>query len=92
MPQSTVQKMPVMQIKITQIETFPINYPTVGRFKFFEGPRGRPSGRAAVVVKITSDEGTVGWGQSLPVPQWSYETIESVQSTIDRYLAGIDWP
>ncbi|MEK7684241.1 MAG: enolase C-terminal domain-like protein [Verrucomicrobiota bacterium] len=87
MPQSTVQKMPVMQIKITQIETFPINYPTVGRFKFFEGPRGRPSGRAAVVVKITSDEGTVGWGQSLPVPQWSYETIESVQSTIDRYLA-----
>ena len=31
---------------IERIETFPIVYPTVGRFKFFEGPRDSgPAGR-----------------------------------------------
>jgi L-alanine-DL-glutamate epimerase-like enolase superfamily enzyme len=76
-----------MNVKIASIECFPINYPTVGRFKFFEGPAGRPTGRQAVVVKITADNGAVGWGQSVPVPKWSYETLESVHSTLTRYLA-----
>lgn len=62
-------------------------YPTVGRFKFFEGPQGRPTGRPAVLVKITTEHGAVGYGQSIPVPKWSYETIETVKSTIDLYLA-----
>ena len=74
-------------VKIANIETFPLNYPTVGRFKFFEGPQGRPMGRPAVLVKITADDGTTGWGQSVPTPRWSYETVESVLSTIDR-IAG----
>ncbi len=73
--------------KIDRIETFPILYPTVGRFKFFEGPRGQPTGRPAVLVKVTADDGTIGWGQSVPVPRWSYETLESVDSTLRRYLA-----
>jgi L-alanine-DL-glutamate epimerase-like enolase superfamily enzyme len=72
---------------IASIETFPLNYPTVGWFKFFEGVKGRPSGRPAVLVKITDDNGTVGWGQSVPAHRWSYETMETVQSTINRYLA-----
>lgn len=76
-----------MSTQITRIETFPINYPTVGRFKFFEGPPGRSSGRPAVVVKLTADDGTVGWGQCVPSQKWSYETLESVHSTINRYLA-----
>ena len=73
--------------KIAKIETFPILYPTVGRFKFFEGPQGRPTGRPAVLIKMTADDGTFGWGQSVPMPRWSYETIETVHSTINRYLA-----
>ncbi len=72
---------------IASIQTFPIIYPTVGRFKFFEGPKGQPSGRPSVLVKITADDGTVGWGQSVPTPRWSYETLETVDSTIRRYLA-----
>jgi L-alanine-DL-glutamate epimerase-like enolase superfamily enzyme len=59
----------------------------VGRFKFFEGPEGSPTGRSAAVVKITAEDGTVGWGESLPIPKWSYETRESVTSTIRNYLA-----
>ncbi len=72
---------------IARIETFALMYPTVGRFKFFEGPKGRPAGRPAVLVKVTASDGTVGWGQSVPVPKWSYETLETVSMTLDRYLA-----
>jgi L-alanine-DL-glutamate epimerase-like enolase superfamily enzyme len=59
----------------------------VGRFKFFEGPEGSPTGRSAVLVKMTADDGTVGWGESVPIPKWSYETRETVTSTIRNYLA-----
>ncbi len=74
-------------MKIETIEAFPVCYPTVGRFKFLEGPEGTPIGRTAVLVKITDDDGTVGWGESVPVPKWAYETLESVTDTIRRYLA-----
>lgn len=76
-----------MTPRICSIETFPVAYPTVGRFKFFEDSQGRSTGRPAVLVKITADDGTVGWGQSVPVQKWSYETLESVDSTIRRHLA-----
>ncbi len=75
------------KVKIERIESFPMVYPVVGRFKFFEGAKGQPQGRAAVAVKITADNGAVGWGQSVPIAKWSYETIESVHYTITRYLA-----
>ena len=76
-----------MKVTIAAIETLPVNYPTVGWFKFLEGPKGKPAGRASVVVKITADNGVVGWGQSVPAHRWSYETIETVQTTIQNYLA-----
>jgi L-alanine-DL-glutamate epimerase-like enolase superfamily enzyme len=58
------------------------------RFKFFEGPVSG-TGRAAVLIKITADDGTVGWGQSVPVPRWSYETLEGAVSTIEDYLRPV---
>ena len=76
-------------LKIARVETFPVSYKTVGRFKFFEDAMGRPTGRPTVVVKITADDGTQGWGQSVPTPKWSYETLETVQTTIERYLAPV---
>ncbi|HWB09369.1 MAG TPA: enolase C-terminal domain-like protein [Pirellulales bacterium] len=72
---------------ITHVETFAVNYPVVGHFKFFEGTANRPPGRPSVVIKITADDGTVGWGQSVPSPRWSYETLETVESTTRLYLA-----
>ncbi len=86
---SLVQGNTMSNLKIDRIETFPVNYPTAGRFKFFEGPRGEQLGRQTVVVKITADDGSVGWGQSVPSHKWSYETLESVQTTIDEYLAPL---
>jgi len=76
-----------MKAKIARVESFPIRYPMAGRFKFFEGPPGSPAGRPAVVVKITAGNGAVGRGQSVPIPKWSYETLETVHSTLMRHLA-----
>ena len=73
---------------IRQIELFPLRYPTVGYFKFFQGPHGT-YGRAAVMVKMTADDGTVGWGQSVPVSTWSYETLESATVVMSEYLAPV---
>lgn len=75
-----------MNPRIAALETFPVIYPTRGWFKFLEGPRGRSPARASVVVKITADNGAVGWGQSIPLHRWSYETLETVLTTLEHYL------
>ncbi len=48
---------------------------------------GRPSVR--VLVKATASDGTFGWGEATPIPSWTYETLESIATTIDRYLAPV---
>jgi L-alanine-DL-glutamate epimerase-like enolase superfamily enzyme len=72
--------------KIERIELFTVRYPTKGYFKFFVGP-DKKYGRGAVIVKITASEGTVGWGQSVPSPMWSYETLETAKVVLRDYLA-----
>ena len=48
---------------------------------------GGVAGRAAVIVKITANDGTVGWGQSVPIEKWSYETLEAAASTLRDHYA-----
>jgi L-alanine-DL-glutamate epimerase-like enolase superfamily enzyme len=69
---------------IAKVEVFPAAYSNVGHFKFF-----RTNSRASVFVKITCEDGTAGWGQSVPAPSWSYETLESSLSTLEKYLAPV---
>ncbi|HPA46125.1 MAG TPA: enolase C-terminal domain-like protein [bacterium] len=76
-------------MKIERLEAFPVEYPTRGRFKFLEGPKGEPLGRRTVLVKMTADDGSVGWGESVPSNKWSYETVESVTTTLRNYLAPV---
>lgn len=71
-------------MKIVRCEIFPVLYPVVRPFRFFESPRG--PGRGAVFIKLTADDGTVGWGQSVPVPRWTYETLESSVIVLQHYL------
>jgi len=73
-------------IKITKVDLFPIWYPMTGYFKFFSGAKGE-AGRAAVIIKITADNGKVGWGQSVPIPRWSYETLETAMIALKEYFA-----
>ncbi len=74
------------RVKIDRVEAFPLRYPTTGFFKFFAGAHGA-TGRAAVIVKVTADDGTVGWGQSVPVEKWSDETLEASTIAIRDYYA-----
>jgi muconate cycloisomerase len=67
---------------IRSIELARLDYALVGDFKFFKSGR-RPS----LLVRLTDDAGTQGCGQSVPVESWSYETAESVESTLEHYLA-----
>lgn len=69
-------------MKIDRIDLFVADYPFVGYFKFIRGP----AVRKAVLVKITADDGTVGWGQSVPVVTWSYETIETAEIVLRDYF------
>jgi len=73
-------------VKIDRIDLYAVRYPLTGYFKFFANPRGA-MGRDAVIVKITADNGVVGWGQSVPIARWSYETLDSSASVLREYLA-----
>ncbi len=72
-------------VRIERIELFSVRYPMTGYFKFFAGPGGS-TGRAAVLVKITGDDGTVGWGQSVPIAKWSDETPETAVVAMREYF------
>ncbi|MHC4120455.1 MAG: mandelate racemase/muconate lactonizing enzyme family protein [Planctomycetota bacterium] len=74
--------------RIARVELFAVRYPTKGYFKFFTGPRGA-YGRGAIIVRITTDGGAVGWGQSIPSPLWSYETLETAMIAMRDYLAPV---
>jgi muconate cycloisomerase len=75
-------------VKIKRIELFEVRYPTRGYFKFFVG-RGGTYGRGAVIVKMIADNGAVGWGQSIPSPLWSYETLETAELVLKDYLGPV---
>lgn len=68
---------------IHQIDAYTLRYPLTGYFKFFR----TPAVHTVVLVKITADNGVVGWGQSLPVPTWSYEAPETAVVAIREYYA-----
>jgi L-alanine-DL-glutamate epimerase-like enolase superfamily enzyme len=72
---------------IERVEIFPVGLPITRAFTFSSGTAGKAGGTAALVlVKVTDSEGEIGWGEGRPMPQWSYETIESAVSTLRRYL------
>ena len=79
--------------KIERIEIWPIVYPMKGFFKFFHGGANK-GGRAAVVVRITASDGASGWGQCVPIPRWSDETLETCVIALRDYfgpeIKGLD--
>ncbi len=44
-------------------------------------------GKQVVLVKMTADDGTIGWGESGPSRRWSAETTHSCYTSIRHYLA-----
>ncbi|MFH1264149.1 MAG: enolase C-terminal domain-like protein [Planctomycetota bacterium] len=70
-------------MKIESVDVFLVYYPWTGYWKFLEGSPGH----AVVFAKMTAENGVIGWGQSLPVPSWSYETPETALIVLKNYLA-----
>ena len=68
--------------RITRVDIKRIDYPLLGEFKFFKG-----GARPSVLVRLTDENGVEGWGQSVPVESWTYETVETVETTLQYYLA-----
>ncbi|NES30273.1 mandelate racemase [Micromonospora terminaliae] len=74
-------------LTIEAVDTYAVALPTVRSFGVSGGSvavAGTPSIR--VLVKVTAG-GVTGWGEATPIPAWTYETAESIVTTIDRYLA-----
>jgi L-alanine-DL-glutamate epimerase-like enolase superfamily enzyme len=73
--------------RIVAVEVGRFDYDFAGEFKFFKpGPDGRVR-RPSVLVRLTDEQGVQGWGQAVPVPTWTYETVETVETTLRYYLA-----
>jgi muconate cycloisomerase len=80
--------MPQAVSSIERVEVFPARLPLIKTFTYASGSAGAAGERAPhVFVKITDSAGETGWGEARPSPGWSYETQESVTTTIRQHLA-----
>jgi L-alanine-DL-glutamate epimerase-like enolase superfamily enzyme len=64
-------------------------------FRFASGSAGAAGELAPLVlVQVVDSEGCYGWGEGRPMPQWAYETQETVTAAIRNHLgpAVVDVP
>ncbi|NOL40913.1 muconate cycloisomerase [Kribbella sandramycini] len=80
--------------RIRSVEAFAVAVPFARRFVLGSGAVGAPDARpdqaaAVVFVKLTTEDGVVGWGEQRALPSWSYETAETMAVVIERHLRPI---
>jgi L-alanine-DL-glutamate epimerase-like enolase superfamily enzyme len=68
--------------RIIRVDIKRYDYPLLGEFKFF-----KTGARPSILVRLTDENGVQGCGQSVPVETWTYETVETVETTLRQYLA-----
>ncbi len=73
--------------RIVRVEVGRYDYRVVGAFKFLKPSADGVARRPSVLVRLTDSDGIQGWGQAVPMPTWSDETPETVESTLRHYLA-----
>ncbi|MBC5768049.1 mandelate racemase/muconate lactonizing enzyme family protein [Ramlibacter albus] len=75
-------------MKIERVEVFPVRLPLKGVLTLPRGAsRTLDEGKRVALVKVTDEDGNVGWGESGPSRRWSAETLESCVSSLRQYLA-----
>lgn len=75
-------------MKIQSIEVLPVRLPLRSVVTLSRGvSRTIEEGKQIAMVKMTADDGTVGWGEAGPSRRWSAETTYSTYTTIKHYLA-----
>jgi muconate cycloisomerase len=80
--------------RIRAVEVFPVAVPFARQFVLGSGAVGSPGkapdqAAAVVFVKLTTEDGVVGWGEQRALPSWSYETAETIAVVIKRHLEPI---
>jgi len=74
-------------MKIAAVEVFVVALPFRAVFVLAGGVAGNPSTPTErVLVKVRTEGGATGWGEATPTPRWTYETTETIVSTLRRYL------
>ncbi len=77
-------------MKIERIEVFPVRLPLKAMLTLSRGvSRTIEEGKQLILVKMTADDGTVGWGEAGPSRRWSAETTHSCYTSIKHYLAPV---
>jgi len=77
-------------MKVADIQVFATSLPFQGHFATSRGTIGSTgSGLPKVFVRVTDEAGHIGWGEAGPSHRWSYETVESVVSTLKHYLIPV---
>ena len=75
-------------MKIARVDVFVLGFPFKSVFVLAGGVAGdRDVLSHRVFVKLTTESGATGWGEATPTPRWTYETTETIVSTLRRYLA-----
>lgn len=75
-------------MKITRVYAYAVELPMKQTFTISGGTVGDvATGAPHVYVRIDTDAGVVGWGEARPSHRWSYETLETVTTTVNSYLA-----
>lgn len=76
--------------KIAHVEVFPTAVGMKDVFTIGTGFVGDPDAAGHhIFVKITTDDGYIGWGEQRALPSWSYETTESITTTIRYHIAPV---
>lgn len=72
---------------IQEVRVYPVGLPVARTFRFASGSAGAAGERAGLVlVRVVDSEGCYGWGEGRPMPQWSYETVETATAVIRHHL------
>jgi len=75
-------------ICVERVDVFPVRIPVRATFQFASGVAGRQGeGAPHVFVRVTDSDGAQGWGEARPSPGWSAETLETVTTSLRRYIA-----
>lgn len=75
-------------MKLAEITVFPLRLPFKETFYIANKVAADPKqGGIHIYVRLRTEDGAEGWGEARPSPRWSYETPESIVTTIRRYFA-----
>jgi muconate cycloisomerase len=74
--------------RIRRVEAIPARVRFRTDFRIGRGAVGAAGGTGDhVFVRIETEGGRVGWGETRALPSWSYETVEAITSAIRQYFA-----